>query len=99
MGDWRALQVKYPGVPIILVTTDPASERDRVAEILARYRLGRVEMWAFADEFAERVRFAVDKTWRRELPRTYFYDAAHRAEIHTGRIDRRWADKWFARQR
>ncbi len=99
MADFVALQGKYPNVPIILVATDTGADRDAAAQFLARYRLGRIETWGFADAFAERVRFAVDKTWRGELPRTYFYDAEHRADVHTGRLDRRWTDDWFARQR
>jgi thiol-disulfide isomerase/thioredoxin len=99
MGAWRALMTKHPQVPIILVTTDPQSDRRRVAQVLAEYKLEHVENWAFADEFEERVRFAVDRTWRGELPRTYFHDAAHRSEVKSGRVDVRWADDWFSRQR
>ena len=99
MADFVTLQGKYPNVPIVLVATDTGADRDAAAQFLARYRLGRIETWGFADAFTERVRFAVDKTWRGELPRTYFYDAEHRADVHTGRLDRRWTNDWFARQR
>jgi hypothetical protein len=99
MDDWRELQRRHPGLPVILVTTDPRSEHAQVSRILAKYRMDKVENWAFADEFAERVRFAVDPGWRGELPRTYFFDAAHLAEVRSGRIDRRRAEAWFARQR
>ncbi len=99
MPDWRALQQRYPGVPILLVTTDPPAERSRVARILAHYPPGNVETWAFADDYAERIRFAVDRSWRGKLPRTYFYDGAHGVEVVSGRLDRRLADAWFARRR
>ena len=75
-----------------------ATERAKVLRTLAQYKPGPVENWAFADEFAERVRFSVDRSWRGELPRTYFYDAAHNADVHSGRIDMRRADAWFAQQ-
>jgi thiol-disulfide isomerase/thioredoxin len=98
MGEWRILKKKYPDVPILLVTTDPPAERAKAARVLSQFQLGRVETWAFADEFTERVRFSVDRSWRGELPRTYFYDAAHRPQVRSGRIDMRWSDAWFAQQ-
>jgi hypothetical protein len=66
---------------------------------LAQYDPGPVEVWAFADEFSERVRFAVDRTWRGELPRAYFFDATGRSEGHSGFVDNRWVENWIARQR
>ncbi|MBX9812812.1 MAG: TlpA family protein disulfide reductase [Burkholderiales bacterium] len=98
MGQWRSIQRKYPDVPILLVSTDPPEERVTVARFLSQYNPGRVETWAFADDFAERVRFAVDRTWRGELPRTYLFDAGHRPEARSGRLDRRWIENWLARQ-
>jgi hypothetical protein len=56
-----------------------------------------VQTWIFDDEFSERVRFAVDRTWRGELPRTYLYDAAHRAEARSGKLDERWLEGWLER--
>jgi thiol-disulfide isomerase/thioredoxin len=98
MSDWRALKQKYSSVPILLVTTDPPEQHAAAARMLEKYRPGPVETWGFADDFGERVRFAVDRTWRGELPRTYFFDAAHRAETVSGRVDVPRAQAWFARQ-
>jgi thiol-disulfide isomerase/thioredoxin len=98
MSDWRALKQQYPSVPIVLVTTDPPAQHAAAARLLAKYRPGPVETWGFADDFGERVRFAVDRTWRGELPRTYFFDAAHHEEIVSGRIDVVSTQAWFARQ-
>lgn len=98
MGQWGALQRKYPKVPIVLVATDPPGDRAAAKEFLARYDLGKVQTWMFNDEFDERVRFAVDRRWRGELPRTYFYDAAHHAEGRSGRVDHAWMEQWLAQQ-
>ena len=98
MAEWKAIRQKYPALPIVLVSTDPPSERATVIEFLRRYDPGPVETWVFADEFSERVRYAVDRGWRGELPRTYFYDAAHRAEARSGRFDPRWTEHWLANQ-
>jgi thiol-disulfide isomerase/thioredoxin len=99
MADWRTLRQRYPGVPVILVNTDSPAEAKRVAQALARYSPGNVEQWAMADDFAERVRYSVDRTWRGELPRTYFFDRAHKVEISSGRIDPTWTDAWFRRMK
>lgn len=98
MGEWKTIRQKYPALPIVLVSTDSPSERATVIEFLRRYDPGPVETWVFADEFSERVRYAVDRGWRGELPRTYFYDTAHRAEARSGRFDPRWTESWLAKQ-
>jgi len=99
MADWRALRQRYPGVAILLVNTDAPTEGKRVAAALARHPPGSVEKWVFADEFAERIRYSIDRAWRGELPRTYFYDADHTVHVVSGRLDRAWADAWFGRVR
>ncbi len=99
MAEWKSIKRKYPAVPILLVSTDAPADRPTVIKFLSRYDPGRVETWVFADEFAERVRYGVDRTWRGELPRTYLFDAQHRAEARSGRFDRRWIENWLARQK
>lgn len=92
-----ALQRKYPGVPIILVAADPPSVKPAVIRYLADQQLGKMETWIFADEFAERVRFAVDRKWQGELPRTYFFDAEHQSTAHSGVPDPAWLESWLAK--
>lgn len=99
MPDWRALRRSHPGVPILLVSTDPPAERTRVSQVLAAYTPGDVERWAFSDDFEERIRYSVDHSWRGELPRTYFYDGVHAVEVISGRLDRRWVEAWLSRVR
>jgi thiol-disulfide isomerase/thioredoxin len=98
MALWKSMRHKYPEVPVILVATDPPEERAMVEKFLARFSPGPVQTWTFADDFAERVRFAVDRSWRGELPRTYFFDASHRPLARSGIPDRAWVEDWFSRQ-
>lgn len=98
MGLWKSVRRKYPNIPVILVATDPPGEKALVAKFLARFSPGPVQNWAFADDFSERVRFAVDRTWRGELPRTYFFDASHRSLTRSGVPDRAWVEDWLSRQ-
>ncbi|HTN48024.1 MAG TPA: hypothetical protein VMK32_01185 [Burkholderiaceae bacterium] len=99
MADWRELRARHPTIPVILVLADAPADRARASRLLEEYPPGDVELWAFADDFGERTRYAVDRTWRGELPRTYFFDPSGRIDVVTGRLDRRWADNWFNRQR
>jgi thiol-disulfide isomerase/thioredoxin len=93
---FAALKRKYPHVPILLVAADPPEVKAAVVRFLAGQQLGKIELWAFADGFAERVRYAVDPKWQGELPRTYFFDAAHRATARSGALDPEWVEAWFA---
>ncbi len=95
MALWRALKLRYPQIPIVLVAAEGPADQAAVRAFLMRYNPGPVQHWLFADEFAERLRYSVDKSWRGELPRSYFFDAAHVAEVRSGLIDRRMAEQWF----
>lgn len=98
MALWKSIANSHPDLPVVLVATDLPGQEDMVARFLSRYDPGPVERWAFADEFAERVRYAVDRSWRGELPRAYFFDAEHRAEAHSGLVDQNWIQDWISRQ-
>jgi len=94
---WRGLKLRYPKMPVLLVAADAPGEEAAVRAFIAHYNPGPVQHWMFADEFAERVRYSIDKSWRGELPRIYFFDAAHNAEPYSGLIDKRMAEQWFKR--
>jgi thiol-disulfide isomerase/thioredoxin len=96
MPMFKALKAKYPEARIVLVATDDVDEHPAVLKFLAKHQLGAVETWAFADEFAERVRFSIDKSWRGELPKTYFFDAEHKATAHTGKLELAMVESWLA---
>jgi thiol-disulfide isomerase/thioredoxin len=98
MAEWDAAKRKHPSLPIALVSTDAPADRALIDEFLKKYPPGPVQKWLFADAFSERVRYAVDKSWRGELPKSYFFDAAHRAEVKSGKVDRVWIEAWLAKQ-
>jgi thiol-disulfide isomerase/thioredoxin len=96
MSNWSALRDNYPQVAIVLVSADATEERDAVAAYLTRHDLTGIATYAFADDFAERIRFAVDRKWRGELPRTYLFDAQHRPKAHSGRMTPARMANWMA---
>ena len=88
---------KHPHLPIILVAADPPEMRPQVLRFLAGYRLGRIALWQFDDDSAERLRYSIDRTWTGELPRTYFFDAAHTPVAHSGVVEESWLAQWLER--
>lgn len=68
------LQRQYPQLEIVLVATDTPQDAADASHLAAEYGLAGSEQWIFADEVPERLRFAIDRRWHGELPRTYFFD-------------------------
>lgn len=98
LAHWGAWRRAHPGVGFVLVATDPAPDHPQAEALLAGHDMKGIETWGFADDYAEPLRWSVDKAWRGELPRAYFFDAAHRAEARSGRLDETWVRAWLARQ-
>ena len=53
------------------------------------------EGWAFADDYLERLRWAIDPNWMGELPRAYLYRADHRREGRSGRLEAADLSTWL----
>jgi len=83
-----------PKLDVVLVAADTPEEAPLGAELAASYGLGKVEQWVFADEMEERLRFEIDHAWHGELPRTQFYDRAHRMESVAGIVPRQRLLAW-----
>lgn len=89
------LRDEHPGLPLVLVSTDPIEQRDDAEDFLLDYGLADMRSWMFADPFAERLRFTIDPQWYGELPRSYHYDAAHQAEAHSGMLTEEQVREWL----
>lgn len=87
---------KYPGMRLVMVSTDGADQRDEVAGMLAKHGLNRVESWVFDAADAQRLRYEVDKSWYGELPRSYFYDAGHHREALSGVVTTGQIEAWLS---
>lgn len=66
-----------PNLKIIMLAADEPSVGEQVKQLLSKYKMDAVENWLFADENSEKLRFEIDPKWYGELPRTYFFNAAH----------------------
>lgn len=89
-----ALRRRHPALDIVLVATDTPADAPELIEVARRHGLGGVEQWVFADPVPERLRAAIDRRWYGELPRTHFYDAAHRVSASSGVVSRQRLFDW-----
>jgi thiol-disulfide isomerase/thioredoxin len=88
---------KYPNLDLVLVATDTLEEGDAISATLRQAGLGGAQAWVFADPFAERLRFEIDRKWHGELPRTYFYDSTHAIAAMSGKLDRQRLEQWMGK--
>lgn len=89
----RILRADYPRLPLVFVSTDDLADAGMASNMLVHYGLEREESWMF-DGDAERLRYEIDPAWYGELPRTYFYDAAHAREGVSGSLTRERIETW-----
>lgn len=92
------MRAAHPEMRMVMVSTDPIDQAPRLQATLARFGLGEAESWAFADDFALRLRFEVDRRWRGELPLTRLVGANGQTEGLTGTLEPDVLAAWLARQ-
>lgn len=85
-------------LPLVLVATDAPEFSNAIESTLQRLGLADKESWVFDDDIPERLRHAIDASWRGEVPRTYLYDARHRRETVSGLLDESALIAWLKRQ-
>lgn len=87
---------KYPGMDLVVVSTDSPGEAASIAEVLQEHSLDGCETWVFADPFSERLRAEVDRTWYGELPRFHLSGRDGKARVVVGRIDPSDLEAWVS---
>jgi hypothetical protein len=87
----------HPELDLVLIATDDiTSYAQEVHAILKKHGLGDAESWIFADPNAQRLRYEIDPKWYGELPRGYFYDAAHHRLGVSGALKPEHLSAWLA---
>ena len=90
-----SLSQQYPELDLVLIATDTMDDADTAVATLAQYKLHKTESWIFADDFTEQLRYSIDRRWQGELPRTYFYDAAHQMRAISGKLNAVETERWI----
>ena len=71
LPQWGRFLAGNPGAPLVLVNWESRPQAaDRIRATLAEAGLDAAEQWALADGFEQKIRFAIDRDWMGELPRT-----------------------------
>jgi thiol-disulfide isomerase/thioredoxin len=98
MSQWGALRRKYPGMVMILVAADDPREHEAISAFLAQHDLADIKTYAFSSSHAEPIRYSIDRNWQGELPRTYLFDANHKAKPRSGKMRHGELEAWIAQQ-
>lgn len=93
------LAKREPRLKIVLVSTDEPRDAEEIRAVLEHHGLSHAQSWVFADAMAERLRFEVDRRWRGELPRTYFFDRAHHPQAVSGPARPDFVVRWVEENR
>ncbi|MBT3888859.1 MAG: redoxin domain-containing protein [Nitrosomonadaceae bacterium] len=92
------LKLKYTDrLDVVLVATDTLDDVPQLISRVKSYGINVAEQWVFASSVPERLRFEVDKRWYGEVPRTHFYDLAHKRTVKTGLVDQKFVESWLDR--
>lgn len=94
----KKLVAKYPKLDLVLISTDTPQEEKVITATLAKYSLHKAEAWVFADSYAERLRFEIDKEWYGELPRTYLFAADRSSKGVSGNLEQYELESWVRQQ-
>ena len=93
-----ALLKKYPALDAVVIATDAPRDIPAITATLARYHLEQVEAWVFANDFVEQLRYAIDRRWQGELPRTYLYSANGAVRAISGKLTLPQMQSWIELQ-
>lgn len=87
LPQWAKLIGAHRDIDVAFIDTDDEEERDRAAMRLEKAGLAGITQYGFADSFAEKLYFEVDRNWRGELPFTVLIAADGSRTTVTGGLD------------
>ena len=90
----RQVSVDYPELTFSLISTDTPDTAPEARRILASHGLENADVWIFAHDYAERLRYRIDPDWFGELPRAYFYAADHQRLGVSGALEKEVLVEW-----
>ncbi len=93
---WRELNMRFPDLKLVLVSTDEGDAKHEVVEVLEKIGVAKLDSWQFADEYVQRLRYEIDKNWYGELPRSYFYSPSGQVKAVSGLVEQNKIEQWLA---
>jgi hypothetical protein len=97
LPEWGKFLAENPKAPLVLVNWESRPQpQDRIRATLAKAGLEGAEQWALADGFEQRIRFAIDRDWMGELPRTQLIGRDGSVTTLSGAMDFSKLTAWLA---
>jgi thiol-disulfide isomerase/thioredoxin len=87
LPEWAKIVAQKQGLDVVFVNADQPGDQPRAAARLEKAGLAALIHYGFADDFADRLYFEVDPSWRGELPYTALVDAEGQLVTVTGALD------------
>jgi hypothetical protein len=85
---WGKFVAANPAAPLVLVNWEGRPQpADKIRATLTKSGLAGVETWALADGFEQKIRFAIDRDWMGELPRTQLIGRDGKVTTISGAMD------------
>lgn len=99
MPEWGRFRASHPNAEIVLIHAErPPPAAAPIEEFLRNAGLESASSFAFADTFQQPLRYAVDPSWRGELPMTLLIAGDGSIETITGSADLARVAEWFETQ-
>lgn len=89
------MREQQPDLPLVLISTDDIALQPDAEDFLRDYGLEDMTSWMFADDYGAPLRFSIDPQWFGELPRSYYFDADHQFEAHSGIMTEAQLRSWL----
>lgn len=88
LPEWGKFVAAHPAAPLVLVNWESRPQpADKIRATLTKSGLAGVETWALADGFEQKIRFAIDRDWMGELPRTQLIGRDGKVTTISGAMD------------
>lgn len=82
---------------LVLISVDGKEAVSDVNTVLSTFSFASTEFWIFDVYQSVKLRYAIDREWQGELPRTYLYDGQNRHQSISGKLNRKRLLQWLAR--
>jgi hypothetical protein len=93
---WGKFLAGNPEAPLVLVNWESRPQpADRIRATLAKAGLEGAENWTLADGFEQKIRFAIDRDWMGELPRTQLIGSDGSMTTLSGAMDFSKLEAWL----
>lgn len=97
LPEWAKIVAQKQGLDVVFVNADQSGDQPRAAARLEKAGLAALIHYGFADDFADRLYFEVDPSWRGELPYTALVDAEGQLVTVTGTLDDPLIVEWLGK--